>query len=56
MLIGEIKREAAKTRKMIERIEDAHLPWKPHEKSYTTLTLAQHISNIPVWISIILSS
>ncbi|HTE24795.1 DinB family protein [Flavitalea sp.] len=56
MLIGEIKREAANTRKMLERLQDAHLPWKPHEKSYTTAKLAQHISNIPTWISLILNS
>ena len=56
MLIGEIKREAANTRKMLERLQDVHLPWKPHEKSYTTVKLAQHISNIPIWISLILKS
>ena len=56
LLIAEIKREASNTRKMLERIQDNHLPWKPHEKSYTTAKLAQHISNIPIWISLILNS
>ena len=56
LLIGEIKREAANTRKMLERLEDVHLPWKPHEKSYSTVKLAQHISNIPVWISLIIET
>jgi uncharacterized damage-inducible protein DinB len=56
MLIGEIKKEAANTRRMLERLQDNHLPWKPHEKSYTTGKLAQHIANIPIWISLILRS
>lgn len=56
LLIGEIKREASNTRRMLERLQDQHLLWKPHPKSYATVELAQHVSNIPVWITLILQS
>ena len=56
LLIGEIKREASNTRKMLERLQDQHLGWKPHPKSYSTVELAQHVSNIPFWVSTILKS
>ena len=56
LLIGEIKREASNTRKMLERLQDQHLSWKPHPKSYSTVELAQHVSNIPFWITKILKS
>jgi len=56
LLIGEIKKESANTRIMLQRLEDHHLSWKPHEKSYATAALAQHIANIPIWISIILTT
>jgi uncharacterized damage-inducible protein DinB len=56
LIIGELKREGANTRIMLGRLQDSHLPWKPHERSYSAGTLAQHISNIPLWMQFILSS
>jgi len=37
------------TRKMLERVPDDKLTWKPHEKSFSMQTLASHIANIPFW-------
>lgn len=46
--------EAAKTRKMLERVPFDHATWKPHEKSSTLVALAQHIANLPLWVSMTL--
>ncbi len=32
-LVSELKREAANTRKMLERIATEQFGWKPHEKN-----------------------
>jgi uncharacterized damage-inducible protein DinB len=36
---------------LLERLPQAHLTWKPHEKSMTLGRLAGHIAEIPVRIS-----
>lgn len=56
LIIGEIKKEGAGTRKMLERLTDQHLSFKPHEKSYTTAALATHVSNLPFWVAMILDT
>jgi len=50
-LIGELKNEGANTRKMLEKVPEDNLGWKPHEKSMTIGRLASHITEIPVWIN-----
>ena len=50
--LPELDREMATTRRLLERTSDAHLAWKPHEKSQTFGGLATHLANIPTWISI----
>jgi uncharacterized damage-inducible protein DinB len=42
----ELQDESAKTRKMIERIPEAALLWKPHEKSMTMGQLAVHLGRL----------
>lgn len=42
--------EAATTRKMLSRIPDDHLDYKPHEKSMDMKRLATHIADLPGWI------
>lgn len=39
------------TRKLLERVPDQDLAWKPHEKSYTLGALAAHLANIPTWVA-----
>lgn len=54
-LLAEYDHEMGTTRKLLERIPDAHLGWKPHEKSMSLGGLATHLANIPQWGSTILS-
>ncbi|MEZ4424953.1 MAG: DinB family protein [Gemmatimonadota bacterium] len=41
--------ETAVTRRVLERIPDDKLGWRPHAKSWTAGELATHVSNLPVW-------
>jgi uncharacterized damage-inducible protein DinB len=45
--IAEFDREAATTRKLLERLPDDKMEWKPHEKSSTLGRLAMHIVMLP---------
>lgn len=53
--IGELKYEAALTRKLLERVPMDQKEWRPHEKSMTLGRLATHIAEIPHWIAEILT-
>ena len=48
-LLPEFDQEMASTRKVLERLPDEKLDFKPHEKSYSLLELASHVSNLPMW-------
>jgi uncharacterized damage-inducible protein DinB len=50
-LLPEFDHEMANTRKVLERVPDDKLDWKPHEKSYAMSELATHLSNIPSWVA-----
>jgi len=54
-LLPEFDMEAAKTRTALERVPDDKLDFKPHEKSFSLLQLAGHLSNIPSWAGAILT-
>jgi uncharacterized damage-inducible protein DinB len=54
MLLPEFDHEMATTRKLLERVPDDKLEWRPHEKSFPLGHLAQHIATIPLWGSITL--
>lgn len=45
-LLPEFDHEFATTRRLLERVPDAELGWKPHEKSMTLGALATHVANI----------
>lgn len=47
--LGELDHEVSTTRKMILRIPDDKLGWKPHEKSMTAGKLASHIAEMYSW-------
>jgi uncharacterized damage-inducible protein DinB len=51
---GELKHEAAGTRKLLSRIPEDKLDWKPHDKSMTLGRLACHVAELPQWVKIIL--
>jgi uncharacterized damage-inducible protein DinB len=48
-MLAEYDHEVATTRKLIERVPDEKLTWKPHEKSMSFGGLAQHIASLPSW-------
>lgn len=45
----EIEKETANTRRLISKIEDKHLDWRPHEKSMTVRQLVGHIVDLHNW-------
>ncbi|MDP4283222.1 MAG: DinB family protein [Bacteroidota bacterium] len=51
LLKKEMQQEAITTRKMLERIPEDKLGWKPHEKSMSMQNLAVHIAELPSWVS-----
>jgi uncharacterized damage-inducible protein DinB len=46
-LLQELEHEADATRRVLERVPDAHLDWRPHAKSYSLGQLALHVAQIP---------
>ena len=50
-VLAELTHEAATTRRLLDRVPEQHLGWKPHEKSMTLGRLATHLAEIPGWVS-----
>ena len=48
-LLFEFDHEMAVTRRVLERLPEAALGWRPHEKSFDLGGLAQHLAQIPHW-------
>lgn len=48
-LLPEFDQEMATTRKLLERVPEARLAWKPHEKSGSMGWLAGHLATLPDW-------
>jgi uncharacterized damage-inducible protein DinB len=46
---GDLDVEIATTRRMLERLPEAHFDWKPHEKSMSLGGLATHLANLLFW-------
>jgi uncharacterized damage-inducible protein DinB len=53
-LLTEFDHEVATTRRLLERLPDDRLEWKPHHKSMSLGGLATHLGNIPNWAMAIL--
>ena len=49
LLLPEFDAEIATTRTVLERVPDARIEWKPHEKSFPMGHLAQLVAMIPGW-------
>ena len=47
VLLAELEQEAQATRRVLERVPQAHLSWKPHPKSMSLGQLALHIATVP---------
>ena len=48
-LLPELDHELAVTRKLLERVPEDRVEWKPHDKSFSLGQLVAHISNLPRW-------
>ena len=46
-LLAELEQEAETTQRVLERIPEAHLSWKPHPKSMSLGQLALHVATVP---------
>lgn len=55
-LLHEYDHEMGTTRRLLERVRDADLRWKPHAKSYSLGQLAAHLVSIPRWAAAVLES
>jgi len=54
-VLAEYDHEMATTRKLLDRLPDDKLSWKPHEKSMSLGGLATHLGQIPHWTDTILN-
>src|SRR5580698_7501165 len=55
-ILPEFDQEMANTRKVLERIPEDKLDWKPHAKSHTIGWNANHLANLPQWASMTLTT
>lgn len=46
-MLQELEHEAVVTRRLLERVPDEHLSWKPHPKARTLGELALHVAAVP---------
>src|ERR1700755_3119528 len=53
-LAAELKQEAATTRRLLERVPEDKLDYKPHEKSMTMGRLAGHVAELPGFVNMIM--
>ncbi len=49
--VAELEMESATTRRLLERVPEAHLAWKPHAKSSSLGQLALHVASLPQQLS-----
>ena len=47
VLLAELEQEAHATSRVLERVPQAHLSWRPHPKSMSLGQLALHVATIP---------
>lgn len=56
VFLKELDSEAAITRKMLDRIPNDKYDWQPHPKSMTIRQLANHIAELPGWITMAINT
>ena len=54
-LLADFDHEMGSTRKLLERLPEDKLAWKPHDKSMSLGGLATHLGSIPHWAGAILN-
>jgi uncharacterized damage-inducible protein DinB len=55
LLLPEFDAEIATTRKVLERVPDDRIEWKPHEKAFAMGHLAQLVAMIPAWTTFLIT-
>ena len=56
VMVAELQHENQLTRTLLERVPEDKLSWQPHEKSMSLAVLAGHITEVPAWVTPILST
>jgi uncharacterized damage-inducible protein DinB len=51
VMLAEMDFEAQSTQRVLERVPQAHLSWRPHPKSFSLGQLALHVAAIPGMVS-----
>jgi uncharacterized damage-inducible protein DinB len=49
LAFGDLDHELATTRRVLDRVPDAHFGFRPHPKSMSLGELAAHLANVPTW-------
>ena len=55
-LLPEFDQEMATTRRVLERVPDDRLGWKPHERSWSMIDLASHVANLITWADVTMNA
>jgi uncharacterized damage-inducible protein DinB len=54
--LADLQHELDTTRRVLARVPEEHLAWKPHAKSYSLGQLARHVAEIPGWVDVTLTT
>ena len=55
VFLADLERDAAATRRTLERVPEGRNAWKPHEKSMRLGYLAALVAHMPSWIDLMIS-
>jgi uncharacterized damage-inducible protein DinB len=55
-MLRELEQEAETTRRVLERVPDSQLDWRPHEKARTLGELALHVAKVPGGVAELVAS
>jgi uncharacterized damage-inducible protein DinB len=55
-MLQELEQEAQTTRRVLERVPDKQLAWRPHEKARTLGELALHVATVPGGVAELVTS
>jgi uncharacterized damage-inducible protein DinB len=55
-MLQELEEEAKTTRRVLERVPDNQLDWRPHEKARTLGELALHVASVPGGVAQLVAS
>jgi uncharacterized damage-inducible protein DinB len=56
LAFGDLERELAVTRTVLDRLPEEHYGWRPHEKSMRLGNLALHVADLPAWATATLAA